>query len=140
MREGVGQESLVHAGRSLLDADAIGYANEPRGWSQSMSGVGISHEDDAISHANIANLGTKFLHDPNSLAAESCRKLRFAGALTAVEGLTGKLAASLLYIKKVNAGGFHAHQGLSRAGNWRGEFFPLHDLWTAVGMNANGAH
>src|SRR5271168_249028 len=105
-----------------------------------MGGVRIPRENDAVAHSNIANLGTKFFHHSNSLAAQSCWKVRFISAGTAVEGLPRKFATSLSHIKKVNAGSFHPHQRFSRAGNRSGEFLPLHDLWTAVGVNTNGVH
>ena len=41
-----------------------------------MRRIGISDENDAVSHANILNLRTKLFHDSDSLAADSCRKVR----------------------------------------------------------------
>jgi hypothetical protein len=89
---------------------------------------------------NIANLRTKFFHDSNSLAAKSCRKIRFVTTRTAVEGLSDKFTPPLLNIQKVNTRSFDAYSHLPRPGNRSGEFLPLHHLWTAVAVNANGAH
>jgi hypothetical protein len=57
-----------------------------------------------------------------------------------VKRLPYQFAAPLLNIKKIDACRMDSNHCLPDAGNGRSKFFQFHDLWTAVGVNANGVH
>src|SRR5580658_9761092 len=92
MGERISQKSLVHSRRCLLGVDAVRHWDQPRGRSESMRRVRIPNEHNALSHVNLPDLGTKFFHDPDSLAAHSCRKVRFIVTRAAIESLPHKFA------------------------------------------------
>src|SRR5205807_3205828 len=79
MREGVGDESLVHSGRGNLEIHLVGNANQARRRKHGMRSVGISPEADAIADVEIRDSRAQRLHDADSLAAQKCREFAAVG-------------------------------------------------------------
>ena len=88
-----------------------------------MRRIRIPNEDNTVPYVILPDLGTEFFHNPDSLAAHSCRKVRFIVTRTAVESLAHQVAPPLLNIKKINAGSFDTYPNLSRPRNRHGQFF-----------------
>jgi len=139
MREGIGEKALIHSGGGLFEGELVGNTNQAWGGNDGVSGVGTSHEDDAVAGMEMGDVGGDGFDDASALTTERGGEFVFVGRShgASIESVADELAAAFLDVEEIYACGLDADEYLAGTGFWRRQIFETDYFGAAVGFNTD---